>query len=501
MKTIAGFITACSIACSALAPQASHADTLTIALDYDPADLYGTLSTNNPMFAMLESLYLDDPRTGQVEPYLALSHEMASPTEVMVTLREGVTFSNGEPMDAEAVVHSVTVFSNPEIVPAYGIYAPMIDSAEVIDDTTVKIVLSEPNPIVDLLLAQIIVVPPDYWEEVGGTEGFGQAPVGTGPFVLTDWVKDDRIVMDTNPDYWGDLPENIDEVVWRTVPEASSRAAGLRTGEYDLAMNLPAIDVDAINAEDGLTVYEGDVARIFSLVLSSLDIHETPVQDRLVRQAINYAIDKQTIIDALYFGKARLLNGQVVLPGQPGYDPEMTDYPFDPEKARELLAEAGYPDGIDVEFKCASNRYAQGLETCEAIAAMLGDVGINASLTLLESGEFIGQYVRRELAPIGLIGLGVPNDPSFGIGVYRSDWRYSYYQNPEMDALIDASRSETDPEARAEIIRQASQLLFDDAVIAYLFGAQSFFGHSDDLEGFATNVAQRFFVHTLSLAE
>lgn len=500
MKTFFALLAACGLTFGAIMPQTSHAETLTVALDYDPADLFGTLSTNNPMFAMLESLYLDDPKTGGIEPYLAVGHEMASPTEVIVKLREGVTFSNGEPMDAEAVVHSITLFADPSTIPAYGIYAPMIDHAEVVDDLTVKIVLTGPNPIVDLLLAQIIIVPPDYWAEVE-KEGFGQNPIGTGPFVLTDWIKDDRLVMDPNPNYWGEMPAGIDKIVWRVVPEPSSRAAGLRTGEYDLAMNLPGIEVDAINNTDGLSVYEGEVARIFSLVLSSLDKHDTPVQNRLVRQAINHAIDKQSIIDALYFGKARALNGQVVLPTQPGYDPELTDYAFDPEKARALMAEAGYADGIDVDFRCPSNRYAQGLETCEAIAAMLQDVGIRANLVLLESGEFIGQFVRRELAPIGIIGLGVPNDPSFGLAVYQSDWRYSYYQNPEFDALLSSIRTEVDPDKRAELIRTASRVLYDDAAIAYLFGAQSFFGHSDQVEGFATNIAQRFFVHRFSLSE
>lgn len=472
--------------------------TLTIAQDIDPADLYGSRSTNNPMFPILESLYLDNPHSGEIEPLLALEHEMVSDTEVLIKLREGVNFTNGEKMNAEAVAHSIKLFADPKTVPAYGIYASAIDTAEPVDEYTVRVLLKKPSPIVTLLLAQVLVIPPKYWEEVGPKE-FGQKPIGTGQFVLTEWLKDDRIVMDINPDYWGEPPQGFDQLVWRTVPEASSRAAGLKTGEFDLAIAIPAIDAIEIEGLDDVSIYSGDVSRVFQLTLSSLPEHETPIQNKLVRQALNYAIDKQTIIDALYYGKAKLLNGQVVLPSQPGYDPDMRDYPYDPEKAKELLAEAGYADGFEIEFRCPANRYPQGQETCEAISGMLSKVGITTSITLLESGEFIRQLISREYAPMGILGLGIPDDPSFGLAVYRSDWRYSYYQNPELDKLIDASASLTDPDARAKAIRDASQLIFDEAVIVFLFGSREFYGHSNRLKNFATNTAQRYFFYDVVL--
>lgn len=472
--------------------------TLTIAQDIDPADLYGSRSTNNPMFPILESLYLDNPHTGEIEPLLALSHEMVSETEVLIKLRDGVSFTNGEKMNAEAVAHSIKLFADPKTVPAYGIYASAIDTAEPVDELTVRLMLKKPSPIVQLLLAQVLVIPPKYWEQVGPKE-FGQRPIGTGQFVLTEWLKDDRIVMDINPGYWGEAPTGFDKLVWKTVPEASSRAAGLKTGEFDLAIAIPAIDAIEIENLDDVGIYSGDVSRVFQLTLSALPQHETPIQNKLVRQALNYAIDKQTIIDALYYGKAKLLNGQVILPSQPGYDPDMKDYAFDPEKAKSLLAEAGYPDGFEVEFRCPANRYPQGQETCEAISGMLSNVGIKTSITLLESGEFIRQLISREYAPMGILGLGIPDDPSFGLAVYRSDWRYSYYQNPELDELIDASASLTDPDARAEAIRKASQLIYDEAVVVFLFGSREFYGHSKRLKNFATNTAQRYFFYDVVL--
>lgn len=479
-------------------PPAAHARTLTVAQDYDPSDLFGTLSTNNPMLAILESLYMDNPLTRKIEPHLALSHEKASEKEILIKLRSGVRFSNGEPMNAQAVAHSIKLFADPKVVPAYGIYAPMIERAEAVDELTVRLFLSRPNPLLELLLAQILIVPPKYWETVGA-KGFGQSPIGTGPFKLTKWSKDDRIVMDRNATYWGPFPPGIDQIVWRTVPDATARAAGLKTGEFDLAISLPAVEAADVEAVDGLKIYAGDVARVFQLILSSLPQHKGPIQDKRVRQAINYAIDKTGIINALYDGKARPLNGQVILPSQPGYDPELKDYPYDPAKAKALLAEAGYPDGFLIEFRCPANRYPQGRETCEAILGMFAKVGIKAKLTLLESGEFIRQLVNRELAPIGILGIGVPDDPSFGLALYRSNWRYSYYQNPALDQAIDASASEMDPARRAASIRAAGRILYDDAAIAFLFGAREFYGYSKRLENFSTNTAQRYFFHYMTL--
>lgn len=482
----------------ALGAPAAGARTLTVAQDYDPADLFGTLSTNNPMLAILESLYMDNPVSHKIEPHLALGYEKVSDKEILIKLRSGVRFTNGEPMNAEAVALSIKLFASPKVVPAYGVYAPMIDRAEAADELTVRLFLARPTPLLDLLLAQILVVPPKYWE-TAGAKGFGQKPIGTGPFKLTRWAKDDRMVMDKNTDYWGKLPSGIDQIVWRVVPDATARAAGLKTGEFDLAVSLPAIEANDIEATKGLKIYSGDVARIFQLILSSLPQHKGPVQDRRVRQAINYAIDKTAIINSLYEGKAKPLNGQVILPSQPGYDPNLKDYPYDPAKAKALLAEAGYPTGFPIEFRCPANRYPQGRETCEAIADMLLKVGIKAKLTLLESGEFIRQLVSRELAPIGLLGIGVPDDPSFSLALYRSNWRYSYYQNPALDRLIDASSSEMDPAKRAAVIREADHILYDDAVIAFLFGAQQFYGYSTRLENFSTNTAQRYFFHYMKL--
>ena len=474
--------------------------TLTIAQDIDPADLYGSRSTNNPMFPILESLYLDNPHSGEIEPLLALEHEMVSDTEVLIKLREGVNFTNGEKMNAEAVAHSIKLFADPKTVPAYGIYASAIDTAEPVDEYTVRVLLKKPSPIVTLLLAQVLVIPPKYWEEVGPKE-FGQKPIGTGQFVLTEWLKDDRIVMDINADYWGEPPQGFDQLVWRTVPEASSRAAGLKTGEFDLAIAIPAIDAIEIEGLDDVSIYSGDVSRVFQLTLSSLPEHETPIQNKLVRQALNYAVDKEAIINSLFFGKAEPLNGQVLRKSQLGFNPDLQDYPYDPEKAKAMLAEAGYPDGFTIPFKFPSGRYAQDREVSEAVAGMLSKVGVKTEMIALEPGEFLRQLRSKELAPMYFVGLAPQDDPAFQASQYVSTWRYTPIANEEIDALAEAGAKEMDVEKRRKIYQDMMALMHEEAPIIFLYDGIDVYGTDARLQNFLPRGDGRMFFYDVSYGQ
>ena len=474
------------------------AATLTIAQPYDPADLFGTLSTNNPSFAILEPLFFNNPLSGKIEPLLAESFEKVSETEILIKLRKGVSFTNGEPMNADAVVHSLRVFMDPKIASAYTVYSTGLAGAEKVDDHTVRLRLKHPYPALELMLAQVLVTPPAYWAEVG-PKGFGQKPIGTGLFKLTEWVKDDRLVMDKNTGYWGKLPEGIDRLVWKAVPDDTARAAGLTTGEYGLAVNLPVTTAIELERRPDLKLIGVDSYRVFQVVQSSLETHPGPIQDKRVRQALNYAIDKKLIIDNLFFGKGGMLHGQILRKNQLGFDPAIDDYPYDPAKAKALLAEAGFPNGFEVGFKCPSNRYPNDRELCEAIAGMLDKVGVKTKITSLESGEFLRQFIARELAPLGLIGLGVPDDPGFAVAAYRSDYRYSYIKNAELDALIDAGARETDRAKRDAIYKKAMRIMHDEAPIIFLFAGVEFYGTTNKLENFKPSGDQRFYFYNTSL--
>ena len=281
---------------------------------------------------------------------------------------------------------------------------------------------------------------------------------------------------------------------------APARVAALLANEVDLAKDLPVSAIPDVEQNAKLTLMTAPSYRIFQIVLSSLEEHKSPLHDKRVRQAVNYAIDKQAIIDSLFFKKATALNGQLLRAPQLGYNPDLKDYPYDPAKAKQLLAEAGYPNGFEIIFKTPAGRYVQDREVSEAVAGMLAKVGIKTKMVTLEPGEFLRQLRARELAPMAFLGLAPDDDPDFQMAQYHSSWRYSYVKNPALDKLIDAGKQEMDVEKRGAIYREMMTLVRDEAPVVFLYGGVEIFGASKKLKDFTPRGDGRIFLYGSSLA-
>jgi peptide/nickel transport system substrate-binding protein len=480
------------------------AATLTVAQNFDPQTLWpnGTTASDNlnAGSAIVEALFWVDPHGETFKPLLATEYSLETPTSVLVKLREGVKFTNGEPMNADAVIHSFNIFVDTKQTPAYARVADPFKSIEKVDDLTVRITLKFPYPPIELALSQLYITPPGYWAEAK-LEGYGQKPIGTGPFKFDSWTRDDQLVMVKNDDYWGTLPKGIDKIVWKPVPDDIARAAGLTTGEYDVASNLAVTSAMEMQQADEVTVVPVQSYRIFQVVLSSLEEHKSPLMEKKVRQALNYAVDKKAIVDNLFFGHGVMLKGQVLRAPQLGFNEALDDYPYDPAKAKALLAEAGYPDGFQIDFKFPSGRYAQDREVSEAIAGMLGEVGVKTNMIVLEPGEFLRQLREKELQPMAYLGLAPQDDPDLQVSQYHSTWRYSYVKNAELDKLIDAGKQEMDREKRGQIYKDAMTLMHEEAPIIFLFGGVDFYATSKKLDNFMARGDGRFFFYDTTLAE
>lgn len=482
----------------------ANAATLTIAQNFDPQTLWpnGTTASDNlnAGSAMVEGLFWQDPTDNVIKPLLATSYEHETATSVLIKLRDGVRFTNGEEMNAAAVVHSLNVFMDKEQTPAYSRVAVAFDSAEKVDNLTVRLKLNYPYPPLALGLTQVVVTPPKYWAEVG-LEVYGQKPIGTGPFKFVSWERDDKLVMEKNDEYWGELPSGIDGLIWRPIPDDNSRVAGLTTGEYQVAKDLPVTAIPELELDSQITLVPVPSYRIYQVGLSSLPEHVSPLQNKLVRQALNYAIDKEAIIDNLFFGKAEALNGQVLRKTQLGFNPDLKDYPYDPEKAKKMLAEAGYPDGFEIPFKFPSGRYAQDREVSEAVAGMLSKVGIRTELIALEPGEFLRQLRARELAPMYFVGFAPQDDPAFQAGQYLSTWRYSTIANEKLDSLIEAGAKEMDVAKRRSIYQEMMALMYEEAPIIFLYDGIDVYGTTSKLKNFQPRGDGRMFFYGVSLEE
>lgn len=500
MLALRKFLVAAMVGAATVA--SASAGTLVVAQNFDPQTLWpnGTTASDNlnAGSAIVESLFWVDPLDQKFKPLLATSYERESPTSILVKLREGVQFTDGEPMNADAVIHSFNIFIDKAQTPAYASVAEPFQSIAKVDDHTVRITLKHPYPPIELAMSQIHIVAPAYWDKVG-LAGYGQKPIGTGPFKFESWTRDSQLVMSKNEHYWGKLPEGIDEVIWKPVPDDTARAAGITTGEYQIASSLAVASAMDLKQNQDVNVIAVPSYRIFQIILSSLD-PKSPLADKRVRQALNYAVDKKAIIDSLFFGKAVLLHGQLLREPQLGFNPAVDDYPYDPTKAKKLLAEDGYPDGFDITFKFPTGRYAQDREVSEAVAGMLAQVGVRAKMVSLEPGEFLRQLRDKELAPMAFVGLAPQDDPDLQLAQYRSTWRYSYMNSPELDNLIDAGKQELDVDKRRKIYEDAAVFMHDFAPVIFLYDGVDFYAATKKLQNFSARGDGRIFLYDLSLS-
>jgi peptide/nickel transport system substrate-binding protein len=481
---------------------AADAARLTVAQGFDAQTLWPNGTTNavtyNVGTPIVESLFWLDPRNNKLTPLLATGFTQETPTSIVVKLRPNVKFTNGELMNADAVIHSFNVLIDPKQTPAYTRYFEAFDKITKIDDLTVRMTTLYPVPPMDLTLSLFFVVPPAYWNQVGQDE-YGRKPIGTGPFKLERWVRDAEVVMKKNEAYWGEAPGGFDELVFKPVPDDMARAAGLVTGEYDIVKNLPVASLDDVRKRANVGVLSVPSNAIHSILMSSLEEHKSPLQSKKVRQAFNYAVDKKSIIENLLFGNGVPLDGQLLRKAQLGYNPNLKDYPYDPKKAKELLAEAGYPNGFETTLKVPVGSQAQQQEVAEAVAGMLAGIGVKVNLTLIEGGEYLRQLRARELWPMGVSGSSPPDDPHFQMSQYHSTWRYAYVRNAELDKLIDDGKQEMDIKKREQIYQKASELVYEEAPGIFLYGGVDFWGVSKKVKNFGARGDGRFFFYGVGL--
>ncbi len=469
-------------------PSAPSGDEITEIIIANPTDVTTmdpgwrtVMSDQYVNYYTLDTLFIRTPE-GDLVPSLAESIEALSDTEWEVKLVEGVTFHNGESFDAETVKFSFDRMFNPDDPsPSAGRFDTIIE-VRVVDDHTVHLITAEPDPLVPARIAQLDMVPPGYYQE-HGRDHFASNPVGTGPYVFKEWVKDDRVVLEANPDYFLGEP-SVPRIIFKPIPEYSTRLALLRTGEVHLIPNVYPDDAADLGGEDGIEVYSTNTMRTMELMIRP-DLE--PTDNKLVRQAMNYAVDKEAIVNEILSGFGEVANAQVIGPMYFGYHPELEAYPYDPDRARELLAEAGYPDGVDVEFYTPAGRYTMDTEIAEAVTEMLNDVGIRAQLTKFEWGVYAQLQQDKDLGHINLFGFMNPMYDADGVmhGLFRSGviWGVGpYWQVDRVDELIQEGRTVIDPDTREAIYHELAEILRDEAPVIFMHHMTEIYGARDFVE-------------------
>ena len=479
--------------------------TLIVALTTRPnsLDMASSAERNaeNAATQLYDSLVWVDAQGVKV-PALAESWDVsADGTEYTFQLREGVTFHNGEPFTADAVVFSWEHGRNPEM--QWSDRWNRAESVEKIDDYTVKISTESPDPLLLSIMAQHWgIVPPAYFEEVG-TVGFENYPIGTGPFMFESWEGND-IIMKANPNYWNPNLPKVETLIFRTLTVSTERADAVRVGEVDIATRLDPLDVKALETNEALTVISYPVDRVYYIAFNNLTsgVGE-PTEDVNVRLAMNYAVDRQAILDEWFDGNGRLATGLMTADNL-GYNDALDPFPYDPDKARELLKSAGYPDAFSIDMACPFNAYDHFEEVCQAIANDLDEVGIEAEVELLESGYYWDLEAEKELPPL----FGDSWSERSGEALPRLigalggwDASFSAWSDPALDALLAQIGSTVDDAERAKLYEQLHTQMMEDPPFIYLYEPLTFEAVQAYVENYEPRAAENYYLKEVSVGE
>lgn len=470
-------------------PASARAAELKIALAADVSSLdphYLNIAPNVAFASHLFDALVNVDADGHLVPGLAVSWKPVDATTWEFKLRQGVRFHDGSPFTAEDVIFSLdrpaTLTRSPG---PFTSYTKQIVAKQIVDPYTVRLKTATPYGPLALDMSAIFIVSKKAAEHAT-TDDFnsGRALIGTGPFKFVSFRRGERIVLKRNDDYWGDKAE-WDKVTFRIVTSAAPRLAALLAGDVDVIEAVPTADIARLKTDPRFHVAQKISWRTIFWHLDQRDraspyitdkagrpLAANPLRDARVRRAISMAIDRRALADRTMEGQA-VPASNIVAPGILGYNDGLPVEAYDPQGAKQLLAEVGYPDGFAITLHGPSDRYINDRQIVQTVAQFLNHVGIRASVETLPLSVYFGK-ARTGAFSMSLLGwgtlaadfglrtlLGTP-DPAIGWG----SWNWGGYSNPQMDRLVQASLASVDQQARDAYARQAMAVaLRDHAVI------------------------------------
>ena len=450
--------------------------TLRVGLSTFPNSLFIPMTAernaDNAATQLFDSLvYLD--QYGEIQPALAEDWDVSDDgTTYTFYLREGVTFHNGEVFNADDVVATWEIGSE------VGEWTDKFTLAQVekIDDYTVTLTTEAPNPELLVTIHDFWSINPNEYLEEVGVDGFQEHPIGTGPFMFVEWVKGDHITYTANPNYWKEGYPKVETLIFRPIPESATRVAAVSADEVDIVGRLSSEEAQSLEGVEGVTVISYPVTRIYYIAFNNLTTGlDQPTMDAKVRQAMNYAVDVDAIIDALFDGNGQPAAGYVAT-SELGYG-VVEPFGYDPEMAMDLLDQAGYGDGFEMDMACPAGAYPNFEEVCEAVVGYLGEVGIDVNLEIMESGQYWELEANKELPPL----FGDSWSTLSGEALRRLtgalggwDAAYSSWSDPVIDDLLAKISTTVDREARKALYEELQVYMQENPPFIYLYEPVAF---------------------------
>jgi len=439
---------------------------LRVALPWTPENLDPTMNLSSIRakvgVGIFDSLVGRDAEN-RITPQLAESWKALDDLTLQLKLRRGVVFHNGEPFNAEAVRFTFERVLDPNQKSPNRANVGEVARVDVLDDHTLNLVLRQPYaPLLNRLI-DFPIVPPKYTAEKGN-QGLALRPVGTGPFKFVELVKDDHMIVEAFDRHWRGAPK-VRRIVYKPIPEPFTRAAALRNNEVDVIDTVPPNLAGELERVGGIRVQRVPSTWIIYLGLNAFN---KPLSDVRVRQALNHATDVDALVKSVLDGNGRRMTGPFT-PQMFGFDPSVKGYGPDPARARRLLADAGYPDGVEITLEAPAGRYQGDKEIAEALGGQWQKAGFKPRVQVAEWGAYFKRYLGKQFQDAYLLGLGGPmQDGDELYNLVSSKGRGLYYKNEKVDALFDAGRSTMDPGKRKKIYADLARAMVEDATWVFL---------------------------------
>lgn len=416
----------------------------------------------------------------QIHPGLAESWQQLDDKTMQFKLRKGIKFHNGDDFTAEDVKFSFERMMNS---PRIAFVLPPIERIDIVDDYTVNIVTKTPfgpllahlsHPALGMVSKKLLTENP---------EALKEKPIGTGSYKFKEWIYGDKLVLEKNEDFYDKNERGLKYIIFKNVVEASNRAIGLETGEIDIATPISSVDEENIKNNPKLQLL---TKPSISYSYIGMNMTKAPLNDIRVRKAINYAIDKQAIIDVILNGNGKIATSPIA-PGVFGFTDKTKNYEYNVEKAKELMKEAGYENGFTTSILVFSGE--ANTQTAEIVQAYLKEIGIDLKIEIVEVSAY-WDMTERGVHNLFLGSWGVvTGDADYGLyAMYHSSAKggagnRDFYENEKVDELLDKAKTEIDPETRKKLYEEAQILIVNDAPDVMLYNRNLTVGAQKYIKG------------------
>jgi len=469
-------------------PFASHAQDLTIGLAASTTSMDPQFYVVGPNSAMARNIFdglVNQDDKQQLRPGLAVSWKALDDTTWEFKLREGVKFHDGSDFTAEDVVASIkrVPLASANSPSSFAPYVKAITEVTVVDPMTVHIKTADPTPLLPNNLSRIAILPAEMEMTTTEEMNAGKGVVGTGPFKFVSWSPDDNVVLSRNDGYWGDKAQ-WDKVTFRVFKNSSARVAAILSGDVDMIESIPTADTKRLESEGDLRVINVASNRVMYLHMDQdRDVSpfakgpdgKNPLLKADIRRALSLSLNRQAIVDRIMDGQG-IPAGQLVPEGYFGFDPSIQIDPYDPEKAKELLAKAGYPDGFQLTFHASNDRYPNDSKIAQAIGQFFSRIGVKTEVSTLPGSVYFSRASNLEFSFI-MGGAAVETGEASGVlgplletyGEKSGQGNRGRYSNPEFDKALNEARSTLDDSKREELLRKATEIAMGDLGVIPVF--------------------------------